>query len=149
LTPTIKCPLHPPGRVHLLRSGHDLTREGHQSTLTLVLLADNPLSGEKVAKALDKIIALRGAPESITVDNGPAYRSHQFARACRALGLKHRFTRPYTPRTNGKAERFIQTALRVWAYARTYQNSTERSQQLRPWLHQYNVVSCCPTSLCS
>jgi transposase InsO family protein len=47
-------------------------------------------------------------------------------------------TRPYTPRTNGKAERFIQTALREWAYARTYQNSNERSQELRPWLHQYN-----------
>jgi hypothetical protein len=58
--------------------------------------------------------------------------------ACRELGLKHRFTRPYTPRTNGKAERFIQTALREWAYARQYQNSNERSQELRPWLHQYN-----------
>jgi hypothetical protein len=46
--------------------------------------------------------------------------------------------RPYTPRTNGKAERYIQTALRESAYARTYQNSNERSQQLRPWLHQYN-----------
>jgi len=69
---------------------------------------------------------------------GPAYRSRQFAQACHALGLKHRFTRPYTPRTNGKAERFIQTALREWAYARTYQNSAERSQELRPWLHQYN-----------
>ena len=71
-------------------------------------------------------------------DNGPAYRSRAFALACRALGLKHRFTRPYTPRTNGKAERFIQTALREWAYARTYQNSDERSHELRPWLHQYN-----------
>jgi transposase InsO family protein len=75
---------------------------------------------------------------AVLTDNGPAYRSRQFAQACRALGLKHRFTRPYTPRTNGKAERFIQTALREWAYARTYQNSNERSQQLLPWLHQYN-----------
>ena len=75
---------------------------------------------------------------AILTDNGPAYRSHAMAAACKTLGLKHRFTRPYTPRTNGKAERFIQTALREWAYARTYQNSTERSQELRPWLHQYN-----------
>jgi transposase InsO family protein len=54
------------------------------------------------------------------------------------LGLKQRFTRPYTPRTNGKAERFIQTALREWAYARIYQNSNQRSQELHSWLHQYN-----------
>ncbi len=76
--------------------------------------------------------------KAVLTDNGPAYRSRAFAAACQALGLKHRFTRPYTPRTNGKAERFIQTALREWAYARSYQNSNERSQQLRPWLHQYN-----------
>ena len=75
---------------------------------------------------------------ALLTDNGPAYRSGQFAQACRKLGLKHRFTRPYTPRTNGKAERFIQTALREWAYARSYQNSNERSQELRSWLHQYN-----------
>ena len=76
--------------------------------------------------------------KAILTDNGPAYRSRAMAAACRTLGLKHRFTRPYTPRTNGKAERFIQTALREWAYARTYQNSNERTQELRPWLHQYN-----------
>ena len=70
--------------------------------------------------------------KAILTDNGPAYRSRAMAVACRALGLKHRFTRPYTPRTNGKAERFIQTALREWAYARKYQNSNERSQELRP-----------------
>ena len=75
---------------------------------------------------------------AVLTDNGPAYRSHAFACACRQLGLKHRFTRPYTPRTNGKAERFIQTALREWAYARSYQNSNQRSQELGPWLHQYN-----------
>ena len=76
--------------------------------------------------------------KAVLTDNGPAYRSHAFALACRTLGLKHRFTRPYTPRTNGKAERFIQTALREWAYARSYSSSNERSQELSPWLHQYN-----------
>ena len=76
--------------------------------------------------------------KAVLTDNGSAYRSSLFARVCRELDLKHRFTRPYTPRTNGKAERFIQTALREWAYARTYQNSNQRSQELRPWLHAYN-----------
>jgi transposase InsO family protein len=59
--------------------------------------------------------------KAVLTDNGPSYRSIQFAQACRELGLKHRFTRPYTPRTNGKAERFIQTALSEWAYACSYE----------------------------
>ena len=76
--------------------------------------------------------------KALLTDNGPAYRSRAFAQTCRALVIKHRFTLLYTPRTNGKAERFIQTALREWAYARSYQNSNERNQELRPWLHQFN-----------
>ena len=76
--------------------------------------------------------------KAVLTDNGPSYRSLQFAHACRQLGLKQRFTKPYTPRTNGKAERFIQTALREWAYARSYDNSHQRSQQLHSWLHLYN-----------
>jgi transposase InsO family protein len=75
---------------------------------------------------------------AVLTDNGSAYRSATFARACAELGIKHRFTRPYTPRTNGKAERFIQTALREWAYARPYQNSELRARELPLWLHQYN-----------
>ncbi len=58
--------------------------------------------------------------------------------ACKRLGLRQIFTRPYTPKTNGKAERFIQTALREWAYARAYQNSDQRSDELLTWLHRYN-----------
>ncbi|MDM0052245.1 integrase core domain-containing protein, partial [Variovorax sp. J22R115] len=54
------------------------------------------------------------------------------------LGIRHRFTRPYRPQTNGKAERFIQSALREWAYGFTYQNSSERTQALDHWLHHYN-----------
>jgi transposase InsO family protein len=76
--------------------------------------------------------------KALLTDNGAAYRSYYLAGICRQLGLKHRFTRPYTPRTNGKAERFIQTALREWAYARTYQSSDQRNQELRSWLHIYN-----------
>lgn len=74
----------------------------------------------------------------ILTDNGAGYRSREFARTCADLGLKHRFTRPYTPRTNGKAERFIQTALREWAYARAYARSQQRIAELPRFLHGYN-----------
>jgi transposase InsO family protein len=74
----------------------------------------------------------------VMTDNGPCYYSRLFARACQQLGLKHIRTRPYTPRTNGKAERFIQTALREWAYVCSYSNSAHRLAHLLPWLHQYN-----------
>jgi len=71
-------------------------------------------------------------------DNGPAYVSKAFAKACRALGLRHIRSRPYTPRTNGKAERFIQTLCREWAYAMAYQNSDERNNWLPRYLAIYN-----------
>jgi Transposase and inactivated derivatives len=74
----------------------------------------------------------------VLTDNGACYRHWLFRKTLRQQHIKHRFTRPYTPRTNGKAERFIQTTLREWAYARSYQNSTEREEQLDPWLHDYN-----------
>ena len=74
----------------------------------------------------------------LLTDNGPAYRSRLFAETCRELGLRHRFTRSYRPQTNGKAERFIQTALREWAYARAYTLSKQRIEELPRWLHRYN-----------
>ena len=74
----------------------------------------------------------------VLTDNAPCYYSRLFAAACQQLGIRHLRTRPYTPRTNGKAERFIQTALREWAYARLYQHSTQRQAELQPWLHDYN-----------
>jgi len=76
----------------------------------------------------------------LLTDNGHSYRSHLFRRVCAELGIRHHFTRPYTPRTNGKAERFIQTALREWAYVRHYTNSEERDLHLSPWLHYYNFT---------
>jgi transposase InsO family protein len=76
--------------------------------------------------------------ERVMTDNGSAYRSHAFRHACADAGLRHLRTRPYTPRTNGKAERFIQTALREWAYARPYASSSERCHAIEPWLHHYN-----------
>ncbi len=76
--------------------------------------------------------------QRILTDNGSAFRSKRFARACRRLGLAHGFTRPYRPQTNGKAERFIQSALREWAYGITYGRSSERATMLRRWTHHYN-----------
>ena len=74
----------------------------------------------------------------VMTDNGSCYRSTAFAKACRTLGLKHIRTRPYTPKTNGKAERFIQTALREWAYPKPYNTSDHRAAELPIWLHRYN-----------
>jgi transposase InsO family protein len=74
----------------------------------------------------------------LLTDNGPAFRSKDFANACQRLGLKHQFTQAYRPQTNGKAERFIQSALREWAYGFTYQNSGQRTQALDAWIHHYN-----------
>jgi transposase InsO family protein len=74
----------------------------------------------------------------VMTDNGPCFISDRFRDTCRTWAIKPIRTRIYTPRTNGKAERFIQTAIREWAYARLYQNSTERNAQLNSWTHQYN-----------
>jgi transposase InsO family protein len=76
----------------------------------------------------------------ILTDNGSAYRSRSFRAACRALRVRHHRTRPYTPRTNGKAERFIQTALREWAYRRPYYTSADRGRVLPGWLEHYNCA---------
>lgn len=75
---------------------------------------------------------------ALLTDNGSCYRSHKFRDACQQMQIKHRRTRPYTPRTNGKAERFIQTALREWAHAKHWQSSEQRDQQLQPWTNFYN-----------
>ena len=75
---------------------------------------------------------------ALLTDNGSSYRSSQFRQACQQMQIKHRRTRHYTPRTNGKAERFIQTALREWAYAKHWKESEERDAHLQPWTHYYN-----------
>jgi transposase InsO family protein len=75
---------------------------------------------------------------ALLTDNGSSYRSKEFRQHCEKLMIKHRRTRPYTPRTNGKAERFIQTALREWAYSKHWRNSDERDTCLKPWNDFYN-----------
>jgi len=99
-------------------------------------------------KAVSAIAALRSAVAyyqslGVTVtrvmtDNGSCYKAKTFATACKALNLKHIRTKPYTPKTNGKAERFIQTALREWAYACAYATSDQRKTRLPEWTHMYN-----------
>ena len=89
-------------------------------------------------RALAWFASLGVTVERVMTDNGSAYRSHAFRQAIHDAGLKHKRTRPYTPRTNGKAERFIQTSLREWAYLQAFASSTERSAAMLPWLHRYN-----------
>jgi transposase InsO family protein len=76
--------------------------------------------------------------ERLMTDNGPAYRSAAHGLACRAMGIRHIRTQPYRPQTNGKAERFIRTMLREWAYAAVYGSSPERAAALSGWLGRYN-----------
>ena len=76
--------------------------------------------------------------QRIMTDNGSSFRSYRYGKALRLLKIKHVRTKAYTPKTNGKAERFLQTALREWAYARAYLHSDQRAAELPNWLHRYN-----------
>ncbi len=77
---------------------------------------------------------------ALLTDNGSSYRSHLFRQACQQIGILHKRTKPYSPQTNGKAERFIQTALREWAYSTHWIDSAERNQHLKPWNDYYNFA---------
>jgi transposase InsO family protein len=90
-------------------------------------------------RALAWLAGLGVPVERVMTDNGGAYRSRLWRRVCQSRGLRHIFTKPYTPRTNGKAERFIQTSLREWAYVQPYVTSPERTAALGLWLHHYNT----------
>ena len=79
-------------------------------------------------------------PRRVLTDNGACYRSIAHADSCRQLGLRHSFTRPYRPRTNGKAERFIQTLKNRWAHGAIYATSAERTATLPAWLNHYNYT---------
>ncbi len=89
-------------------------------------------------RALAWFAGLGVSVERIMTDNGSAYRSHALRARLKEAAIRHIRTRPYTPKTNGKAERFIQTSLREWAYARAYQSSAERGHAMTPWIANYN-----------
>jgi transposase InsO family protein len=76
--------------------------------------------------------------ERVMTDNGSAFVSRAFEAQCTALGVRHKRIRPHRPQTNGKAERFIQTLLREWAYRFAYESSAERKRWLAPYVHFYN-----------
>ena len=114
--------------------------DDHSRTAVVAMAEDE--HKDTAAAFLDHVVAhyrQRGVRvQRVMTDNGSCYRSRDFAAACARHGLRHVFTRPYTPRTNGKAERFIQTCLREWAYAVSYDDSRQRREALAAWLHHYN-----------
>lgn len=97
-----------------------------------------PSAVQFLRDAVDYYNRLGVTIKRLLTDNGSAFRSKLFRAACEQLGITHKFTRAYRPQTNGKAERFIQSALREWAYGWIYQNSAERRQALYRWQHHYN-----------
>src|SRR5574341_2045117 len=114
--------------------------DDHSRVATAEILPDE--KKESAVAALIKTVAdfrrLGVTIDRVMTDNGGCYRSKAFARPCSQLGTRHIMTKPYTPQTNGKAERFIQTALREWAYATAFEHSDQRRSTLSAWLHRYN-----------
>jgi transposase InsO family protein len=116
--------------------------DDHSRVAYMEVLADErgPTMSAFLRRAL-RWFRARGVPvRRILTDNGSGYISRSFRATCRGLQVVHRRTRPYTPRTNGKAERFIQTALREWAYRRPYYTSFDRRRMLPGWLEHYNAA---------
>lgn len=91
-----------------------------------------------LARALRHYKRMGITTRQVMTDNGAGYRSSLFEAVCVRSGIRHIWTRPYTPRTNGKAERLVQTLLREWAYKRPYSSSRQRTRYLRPYLEHYN-----------
>jgi transposase InsO family protein len=99
-----------------------------------------PTAAAFLRRAVGWFASMGIAVERVMSDNGACYRSTVHATACRELGLRHLFTQPYRPRTNGKAERFIQTLINRWAYGAIYGSSAERTAVLSGWLAHYNFA---------
>lgn len=123
--------------------GYDLVHvciDDHSRVAYVEILPDE--CGQTAADFFRRAVAWyeqRGVKvQRVLTDNGTCYRAHVFAAACRDPTIRHLRTKPYTPRTNGKAERLIQTLLREWAYRYPFRNSAERQQLLEPYLHFYN-----------
>jgi transposase InsO family protein len=119
---------------------HVAVDDASRLAFTAVLLDERKESAVAfLANALAWFAAHGVAAQRVMTDNGSAFRSKLFARAIADHGLTHKRTRPYTPKTNGKAERFIQTSIREWAYAAPFNTSADRTRAMHPWLHAYNT----------
>jgi len=133
------------GEIERLRqqrmSGPAIARELSMPTSTVGIILRRLGLGKlaRLERALGWFAGQGVTVERVMTDNGSAYRSHAFRGAVAAAGVKHKRTRPCTPRTNGEAERFIQNSLREWVYARPYASSQERTLALMPWLDHYNT----------
>ena len=140
------------GQAHTHRNGKSVRLAGwefvhvaiddHSRLAYAEVLGDEkgPTAVDFLRRALEFFAAHGIKVERVMTDNGSPYVSHAHAAACRELGVRHLRTRPYRPRTNGKAERLIQTLLREWAYARLFHTSAERTATLTPWLNHYNFT---------
>jgi transposase InsO family protein len=105
-----------------------------------VLADERGLTARGFLERVIRWFARRGIRiERVLSDNGSCYRSRHFLKACKTAGIKAKKTRFYRPQTNGKAERFIQTLIRGWAYARAYRSSALRARALPEWLRYYNT----------
>jgi transposase InsO family protein len=136
--------IHGDRRRHVKRVGWEYVHvaiDDHSRIAFSLVLPDQkgPSAAAFLAAALAYYHRLGITVRALLTDNGPCYQSRAFRSMIQKHGLRHRRTRPYTPRTNGKAERFIQTALREWAYAHSYLSSLERTSHLPCWLDQYNL----------
>jgi transposase InsO family protein len=140
------------GKAHTHRNGKDVSLAGwefvhvaiddHSRLAYAEVLEDE--TGATAVGFLQRTVAFFAdhgiTTERVMTDNGSPYISHLHAASCRQLGLKHLRTQPYRPRTNGKAERFIQTLQREWAYGQVFQTSAHRTAALNPWLTHYNFT---------
>jgi transposase InsO family protein len=118
---------------------HVLVDDATRIAYAEVLADEHPATAVGfLRRALAYLASLGITAERLMTDNGNPYRSRAHAIACRELGIRHLRTRPYTPRTNGKAERFIKTLVDGWAYDAVYGSERERARALPAWLDRYN-----------
>jgi len=134
-----------PGRLKLGTAGWEFVHvavDDHSRLAYAEVLPDEKASSAIgfLRRALAFFTAHSITVQRVMTDNGSAYRAHQHRIVCHQLGLKHILTRPYRPRTNGKAERFIKTLTERWAHGRLYANSAERTAALDAWLYHYNFI---------
>lgn len=125
----------PPGWEYVYVCVDDHSRLSYSEDLSA---EDKETAAGFIERAFVWFVAQGVTPRRLMTDNGKVFTSQLFGETCERFGVRQKFTKPYHPRTNGKAERFIQTLLREWAYRRTYRSSRQRLARFSGWLHHYN-----------